>query len=75
MADNSGRILCILIPGDYKRGDPVPEGYLEKQEWAQVQHQAGLRQRRCPECKRWRFPQELPCNHQMRLLARGHSDG
>jgi hypothetical protein len=40
----------ICFVGSYKPGDPQPEGYLDRQEWARVQLKAGLRQRRCPRC-------------------------
>lgn len=43
----------------YKPGDPPPEGYREWHEWARVQANAGLRQKRCGFCLHWCFPQEL----------------
>jgi hypothetical protein len=43
----------------YKPGEPPPDGYLQRQEWARHQRRAGLRQRKCPRCGRWRFPQEF----------------
>ena len=46
----------------YRPGDPRPDGYLEWHAWATVQYIAGLRQTQCPECGRWRFPQEA-CAH------------
>lgn len=47
--------------GDYKPGDPAPSGYIARQDWAKVQHKAGLRQRRCVNgCGKWLFPQQ-PC--------------
>lgn len=49
----------VTYAGDYKPGDPPPEGYLEWHEWAEVQHRAGLRQRSCPDCGLWRYPQEF----------------
>jgi hypothetical protein len=52
----------ICIAGSYKPGDPQPEGYLDRQEWARVQLKAGLRQRRCPRCSLWKFPQQFPCS-------------
>jgi len=51
----------IHVTPDFKPGDPRPEGYLAWHEWARVQHRAGLRQRQCPVCLRWRFPQEKCC--------------
>jgi hypothetical protein len=55
------RWLCVLIVPEFKRGDPPPSGYLERAEWARVQLRAGLRQKRCPSCGLWRFPQEKCC--------------
>ena len=45
--------------GPYKAGDPCPTGYIARQEWANAQHRAGLRQVRCGRCSRWKFPQQL----------------
>lgn len=53
------RGLRILEQATYKPGDPAPEGYLAWHEWAEVQRKAGLRQKQCYECGKWRFPQEL----------------
>lgn len=44
---------------DFKPGDPCPAGYLAWQEWAAVQHKAGLRQKACGHCGKWKYPQEL----------------
>jgi hypothetical protein len=55
-----------LIP-NYKGGDPAPSGYLEWHEWARTQLRAGLRQRRCPKCRLYKFPQELSGEHVPRL--------
>jgi hypothetical protein len=52
---------CVLIMPVFKRGDPAPKGYLQWHEWARVQLRAGLRQRRCPRCGLWNFPQEKCC--------------
>lgn len=49
----------LLEQDDYKPGDPAPEGYLERHEWAKVQHKAGLRQEKCGLCGKWNYPQEL----------------
>jgi hypothetical protein len=49
----------MLVGGDFKPGDQAPRGYLDWQEWAEVQHKAGLRQRECGKCGLWRYPQEL----------------
>jgi hypothetical protein len=43
----------------FKPGDPKPDGYLVRQEWAAVQLKAGLRQVRCGFCSHYCFPQEL----------------
>lgn len=42
----------------FKAGDPAPDGYLDRHEWAQVQLRAGLRQSRCRKCMLWLFPQQ-----------------
>ena len=59
-------MACIRIPGglmcvqpDFKPGDQAPEGYLAWHEWADKQHKAGLRQKECGRCGRWKYPQEL----------------
>jgi len=52
-----GGILCVQ-PG-FKPGDQAPSGYLAWHEWAEVQHKAGLRQKQCGRCGKWKFPQEL----------------
>ena len=46
---------------DWLPGDQPPELYLKWHAWAEVQYRAGLRQRRCPHCGLWRFPQERCC--------------
>lgn len=40
-------------------GDQPPNGYLDWDEWAGVQHKGGLRQVHCPECVTYKYPQEL----------------
>ena len=55
-------LVCLLVMPKYKPGDPAPEGYLQWHEWASVQHKAGLRQRWCPVCGKWFYPQE-DCGH------------
>lgn len=50
--------IVTYSPG-FKAGDPAPSGYLDWHEWAEVQHKAGLRQVQCPNCGRWKYPQEL----------------
>lgn len=49
----------ILAQSDYKPGDQPPEGYLAWNEWADVQHKAGIKQVGCGRCGRWKTPQEL----------------
>ena len=44
---------------EFKPGDPCPDGYIARQEWAAVQLKAGLKQAECGMCSRWQFPQEL----------------
>ena len=45
--------------GAYRKGDPAPEGYRAWHAWADVQHQAGLRQAICVRCGLYQFPQEM----------------
>jgi hypothetical protein len=53
------KVACFLVHEQYKAGDPAPIGYLQQSEWAEVQLKAGLRQRECGRCGKWKFPQEL----------------
>lgn len=50
-------IIC-LTP-EFKPGGQAPEGYLAWHEWVEVQHNAGLRQKECGRCGKWKYPQEL----------------
>lgn len=43
----------------FKSGDPCPQGYIARQEWANVQLRAGSRQARCGFCSGLFFPLEL----------------
>lgn len=43
----------------FKLGDQPPTGYNAMIEWADVQMEAGLKQKKCGFCSRWCFPQEL----------------
>lgn len=52
-------VVCLLVQPTFKPGDLPPEGYLEWHEWAEVQRKAGIRQRVCGKCGRWKTPQEL----------------
>jgi hypothetical protein len=69
-AHKENRMTCTRLNGrgfngiicttpDFKPGDPAPEGYLAWHEWAEVQHKAGLRQKECGRCGKWKYPQEL----------------
>lgn len=51
--------VILTVSGDFKPGDMQPTGYLDWHEWAEVQHKAGLRQKECGSCGRWKYPQEL----------------
>lgn len=57
-----GTPAILTVAGDYKPGDPPPAGYSAHEEWFLVQRRAGLRQKGCPGCRRWAFPQELAPN-------------
>lgn len=48
----------VVIDG-YKVGDPMPNGYIQRQEWAKVHLKSGLKQEQCDSCCLWRFPHEL----------------
>lgn len=52
-------MLHILAQKEYKPGDKAPDGYLAWHEWADTQHKAGLRQKECGRCGKWKYPQEL----------------
>jgi len=57
-----GRVAFITYQLDWKPGDLPPtdkSDYLGWHEWAEVQHQAGLRQQQCGGCGKWFYPQEL----------------
>lgn len=49
----------ILMQRAYQPGDQAPEGYLAWHEWAETQNKAGLRQKECGRCGKWKYPQEL----------------
>lgn len=42
----------------WPKGAPKPKGYIDFFEWAEAQSGHGLRQKRCPDCQRYNFPQE-----------------
>ena len=52
-------LVCVLEQQRYRPGDQAPEGYLAWHEWAEVQHKAGLRQRKCGRCGLYCYPQQL----------------
>ena len=43
----------------FKPGDPMPDGYIARQDWAQAHIDAGLRQKPCGNCGLWKFPHEM----------------
>jgi hypothetical protein len=51
---------AVYLGTDYKPGDPPPpnHAYVEWFNWAQVQDRAGIKQRKCPKCLLWWYPQE-----------------
>ena len=49
----------LTVAGNYAPGSQPPAGYLDWHEWAEVQHKAGLRQKECALCGKWKYPQEL----------------
>ena len=51
----------ITFAGEYNPGDQPPSSYCDWHDWADVQAKAGLKQKRCPVCCLWRFPQEKCC--------------
>jgi hypothetical protein len=44
---------------NFKVGDPCPDGYIARAEWAEVHLKAGLKQKMCGRCLKWMFPHEL----------------
>lgn len=54
-----GYPTTLTFIGEHKPGDPPPTGYADWHAWADVQHKAGLRQKRCGRCVKWKYPQEL----------------
>ena len=43
-----------------EHGGPVLT-YLDWNEYATMKHRKGERQRRCPNCQKWIWPDEHPC--------------
>ena len=58
-------VVCILEQATYKPGDLPPTGYLEWHEWAEVQRKAGIKQRQCGKCGKWKTPQEMSSRQQL----------
>jgi hypothetical protein len=44
---------------EFRPGSQPPSGYVSWHTWAGVQFRSGLRQKRCPTCGLYRFPQEM----------------
>ena len=42
----------------YKVGDPIPHGYIDRQEWARVHMRAGIKQTLCQKCRKYFFTTE-----------------
>ena len=59
MSNQFPRLIHLSCTPDYKVGDPQPDGYIDRQEWAAVQMKAGLKQEQCGWCSRWKFPFEM----------------
>ena len=55
------RLVCLMVGKKFKAGDPRPknESYTDWLDWAEAQHRGKLRQRQCPNCSHWLFPQEF----------------
>jgi hypothetical protein len=68
-------ITIVDVVPFFKAGDPPPSGYVEWHEWASVQLRAGLRQKRCESCGRYRFPQELKNGACFPVRTCGHASG
>ena len=60
-------ILCAS--GYYKVGDPMPDGYMDRFEWAEVHYKSGLRQKRCSFCGDLRFPTEPVCHEHTTIIT------
>ena len=53
------RTTHVMASPPYKPGDPMPEGYIARQDWAQAHLDAGLKQKPCGNCGLWKFPHEM----------------
>lgn len=58
---NKMGMVHISTTRDYKPGDLAPENptYNEFVAWSEVQYKAGIRQKECGRCSKWKTPQEL----------------
>ena len=48
----------LTVCGKFNVGDMPPNGYIDREEWWNVQKKGGLKQVECC-CGKWCFPQEL----------------
>lgn len=46
-------LVCLLVTGDFRPGDPRPSGYNDFFEWCRVQERAGHRMKSCSHCCKW----------------------
>ena len=51
--------IILTFAGEYRAGDPPPEGYIQWHAWAEAQVAAGIEQHTCCKCCLWKFEQEL----------------
>ena len=49
----------MSVSREFKVGDPPPDGYSEWFEWAEVHQKAGLKQKPCSTCGKWKYPHEI----------------
>lgn len=54
-----GQPCHMDVAGDYKVGDPEPEGYTDWIEWCEVHRKAKLKQYPCSTCSRWKWTTQL----------------
>lgn len=55
-------------------GTQPPGGYMDWHNWAEAQHKAGLRQKRCRTCGLYMFPQEK-CACRFRVISGDEKHG
>lgn len=46
---------------EYPKGSQPPRDYVAWHEWARAQAAHGLKQKKCPTCGLYKFPQEVHC--------------